>query len=88
MVVDYRRLIQVTEWPYLITFNTDALKSALAGSKFISVGDLTDRFSQVSKEPETAQKMAVLYLPRGLAFGPASGPGEFQELVFIRDQVC
>ena len=37
--------------------------------------------------PETAAKMAVLtasgcYLPRGLAFGPANGPEDFQDLVF------
>ena len=60
----------------------------MAGSQFISVGDLKEGFNQVENEPETAQKLAVLaasgtYLPTGLTFGPTNGPEDFQEMVFI-----
>jgi hypothetical protein len=88
MVVDYRGLNKVTLRRYFIIPNADALKSTVAGSKYISVGDLKEGFNQVDNEPETAQKMAVLaasgsYLPRGLTFGPTNGPEDFQELVFM-----
>ncbi len=50
--------------------------------------DLKEGFNQVDNEPETAKKMAVLavfgcYVPRGLTIGPANGPEDFQELVFM-----
>ena len=88
MVVDYRGLNKVTLRRYFIIPNADALTSTVAGSKYISVGDLKEGFNQVDNEPETAQKMAVLaasgsYLPRGLTFGPTNGPEDFQELVFM-----
>ena len=59
----------------------------MAGSKYISVGDLKEGFNQVDNEEETSKKMAVLiasgsYLPRGLTFGATNGPEDFQELVF------
>ena len=88
MVVDYRGLNKVTERRYFIIPNADGLKSTVAGSLYISVGDLKEGFNQVDNEPETAKKMAVLaasgcYLPRGLTFGPTNGPEDFQELVFM-----
>jgi hypothetical protein len=88
IVVDYRALNRVTEKRVFIIPNADGLKSAVAGSRYISVGDLKEGFNQVLNEPETAQKMAVLtasgcYPPRGLTFGPTNGPEDFQELVFI-----
>ena len=88
MVVDYRALNKVTERRYFISPNADGLKSTVAGSSFISVGDLKEGFNQVDNEEETAQEMAVLcasgcYLPRGLTFGPTNGPEDFQELVFM-----
>ena len=57
MVVDYRGLNKVTLRRYFIIPNADALKSTVAGSKHISVGDLKEGFNQVDNEPETAQKM-------------------------------
>ena len=53
-----------------------------------SAGDLKEGFNQCDNEPETAENMAVLVvsgtcLPKGLTFGPTSGPEDFQELVFI-----
>ena len=83
MVVDYRGLNKVTLRRYFIIPNADALKSTVAGSKYISVGDLKEGFNQVDNEPETAQKMAVLaasgsYLPRGLTFGPTNGPEDLK----------
>ena len=88
MVVDYRRLNSVSERSFFLIPNSDALKAAVAGSRYISVGDLKEGFNQVDNEPEAAQKMAVLsasgcYLPRGLTFGPTNGPEDFQELVYI-----
>ncbi len=88
MVVDYRALNRVTERGYFIIPNADGLKSSVAGSQYISVGDLKEGFNQVDNEPETAKKMAVLAasgccLPRGLTFGPTNGPEDFQELVFM-----
>lgn len=57
----------------------------MAGSKYISVGDLKDGFNQVDSELDT---MVVLnasgcYLPCGLTVGPTNGPEEFQESVFV-----
>ena len=88
MVVDYRMLNSVTERRYFVIPNADGLKSTVAGSLYISVGDLKEGFNQVDNEEETAKKMAVIcasgcYLPRGLTFGPTNGPEDFQELVFM-----
>ena len=88
LVVDYRGLNRVTERRFFIIPNSDGIKSSVAGSKFISVGDLKEGFNQCQNEPESSQKMAVLapsgtYLPSGLTFGPTNGPEDFQELVFI-----
>ena len=88
MVVEYRALNRVTDRCYFIFPNADALKSTVAGSQYIIVGDLKEGFNQVDNEPETGKKMAVLaasgcYLPRGLTFGPTNGPEDFQELVFM-----
>jgi hypothetical protein len=88
MVVDYRASNRLTERRYFIIPNSDGIKSTVAGSRFISIGDLKEGFNQVENEEETAQKMAVLaasgsYLPRGKTFGPTNGPEDFQELVFI-----
>ena len=87
MVVDYRRLNDVTVRKFFLIPNSDYIKSAVAGNEFISVGDLKEGFNQVDNEPETRKKMAVLsaggcWLPRGLTFGPTNGPEDFQELVF------
>ena len=88
VVVDYKALNRVTKRKVFLIPNSDQIKQAVAGSKFISVGDLKEGFNQVDNEPESAKKMAVLvasgtYLPRGLTFGPTNGPEDFQELVFI-----
>ena len=60
MVVDYRALNRVTERRYFIIPNADGLKSTVAGSHYISVGDLKEGFNQVDNEPETSRKMTVL----------------------------
>ncbi len=88
MVVDYRLLNKVTVRKVFLIPNSDQIKANVAGSKYISVGDLKEGFNQVDNEEETAQKIAVLvssgtWLPRGLTFGPTNGPEDFQELVFI-----
>ena len=88
MVVDYRAFNRVTERRFFIIPNSDGIKATVAGSRFISVGDLKEGFNQCENEEETARKMAVLaasgsYLPRGLTFGPTNGPEDFQELAFI-----
>ena len=87
MVVDYRALNRVTVRKVFLIPNSDEVKSTVAGSRYISVGDLKEGFNQCDNEPETARKMAVVtvsgtYLPRGLTFGPTNGPEDFQELVF------
>ena len=87
MVVDYRALNRVTVRKVFLIPNSDYIKTCVAGSHFISVGDLKEGFNQVDNLPETAKKMAVLaasgcYLPRGLTFGPTNGPEDFQDLVF------
>ena len=87
MVVDYRRLNDVTVRKTFLIPNSDYIKTCVAGSAYISVGDLKEGFNQVDNEPESAKKMAVLvasgsYLPRGLTFGPTNGPEDFQDLVF------
>lgn len=78
----------VTERRYFIIPSADGIKTAVAGSKYISIGDLEEGFHQVDNERETAAKMAVLsasgcYLSRGLTFGPTSGPEGFQEMVMV-----
>ena len=88
MVVDYRALNRVTVRKTFLIPNSDQIKSNVAGSRWISVGDAKEGFNQVENELESAKKMAVLvvsgtYLPRGLTFGPTNGPEDFQELVFI-----
>ena len=60
MVVDYRALNRVTERRFFIIPNSDELKGAVAGSRFISVGDLKEGFNQCRNEDETKRKMAVL----------------------------
>ena len=87
LVVDYRELNRVTVRKFFIIPNSDGIKSTVAGSRYVSTGDLKDGFNQLDNEPETMQKMAVLsatgsYLPRGLTFGPTNGPEDFQGLVF------
>ena len=87
LVVDYRELNRVTVRKFFIIPNSDGMKATVAGSRYISVGDLKEGFNQVDNEPETSMKMAVLsvtgsYLPRGLTFGPVNGPEDFQGLVF------
>jgi hypothetical protein len=87
LVVDYRELNRVTVRKFFIIPNSEGIKSTVAGSKYISVGDLKEGFNQVDNELETSVKMAVLsvtgsYLPRGLTFGPVNGPEDFQGLVF------
>ena len=47
MVVDYRALNRVTERRFFIIPNSDGIKSTVAGSRFISVGDLKEGFNQV-----------------------------------------
>ena len=88
LVVDYRMLNRVTVRKVFLIPNSDYIKSTVAGSALISVGDLKEGFNQVDNEPETRKKMAVLsaggcWLPRGLTFGPTNGPEDFQELVFV-----
>ena len=88
MVVDYRALNRVTERRFFIIPNSDGIKATVAGSRYISVGDLKEGFNRVENEEETAQKMAALaasgsYLPTGLTFGPTNGPEGVQELIFI-----
>ena len=87
MVVDYRGLNRVTVRKVFLIPDSNQIKASVAGSKYISVGDLKEGFNQVDNEEETSKKMAVLiasgsYLPRGLTFGPTNGPEDFQELVF------
>ena len=87
MVVDYRLLNTHTVRKNFLIPNADEVKSDVAGSEWISVGDLKEGFNQVDNTWETAKKMAVLvqsgiYLPRGLTFGPTNGPEDFQELMF------
>ena len=88
LVIDYRALNRVTVRKVFLIPNSDALKSIVAGSQELSVGDLKEGFNQCQNEPETSKKLAVLvasgcYLPEGLTFGPTNGPEDFQELVFI-----
>ena len=87
MVVDYRQLNRVTVRKQFLIPNADQIKQVVAGSDYISVGDLKEGFNQVDNTLESAKKMAVLtqsgsYLPRGLTFGPTNGPEAFQDLVF------
>ena len=84
MVVDYRAVNRVTVKKKFLIPDSNQIKASVAGSRFISVGDLKEGFNQVDNEPETSKKMAVVvasgcYLPRGLTFGPTNGPEDFQE---------
>ena len=88
MVVDYRMLNRVTVRKVFIIPNSDQIKSNVAGSIWLSVGDAKEGFNQVENEAGSDVKMAVLtvsgtWIPRGLTFGPTNGPEDFQELVFI-----
>ena len=60
MVVDYRGLNKVTVRKVFLIPNSDYIKTCVAGSRWISVGDLKEGFNQVDNTPEAAQKMAVL----------------------------
>ncbi len=59
-MVDYQALNLIMERRYFIIPNTAGLKCTMAGSRFISIGDLKEGFNHVDNEPETAKKMAVL----------------------------
>ena len=88
MVVDYRGVNRVTVKKKFMIPDSNQIKANVAGSKWLSVGDLKEGFNQVDNEPETSKKLAVIvasgsYLPRGLTFGPTNGPEDFQEMVFI-----
>ena len=88
LVVDYRMLNRVTVRKVFLIPNSDYIKSCVAGSALISVGDLKEGFNQCENTAEASLKMAVLaasgsYLPKGLTFGPTNGPEDFQELMFI-----
>ena len=79
MVVDYRVLNKVTERRFFIIPNSDGIKATVAGSSYLSVGDLKEGFNQVDNEEETSKKMAVLtasgcYLPKGLPLGRPMDP--------------
>ena len=83
-MVDYRGLNRVTVRKVFLIPSSDHIKACVAGSQFISVGDLKEGFNQVDNQEETSNKMAVLtvsgtWLPRGLTFGPTNGPEDFQE---------
>ena len=85
--MDYRQLNRVTVRKVFLIPNSDYIKSCVAGSDLISVGDLKEGFNQCDNTEEALQKMAVLatsgsYLPKGLTFGPTNGPEDFQELMF------
>ena len=87
LVVDYRELNRVTVRKFFIIPNSEGIKATVAGSRYISVGDLKEGFNQVLNELEASKKMAVLsvsgtWLPKGLTFGPVNGPEDFQGLVF------
>lgn len=59
LAVDHRALKRVTERRYFITPRRHDQDGG-GGSKFISAGDLRERFSQVDNIPETSSKMTVL----------------------------
>ena len=63
LVADYRALNRVTVRKVFLIPNSDHIKSSVAGSKCISVGDLKEGFNQVENEEDTAKKMAVLVAP-------------------------
>ena len=73
MVVDYRELNKVTVRKFFLIPNSDYIKSAVAGNKYISVGDLKEGFNQMDNEPETMKKMAVLSAG-GRVFYPVASP--------------
>ena len=50
MVVDYRELNNRTVRKVLLVPNSDHIKACVAGSAFISVGDLKEGFNQVDHE--------------------------------------
>ena len=88
MVVDYRALNKVTETKVFLIPNSDEIKSNVAGSEYLSVGDAKEGSNQCENEEGSGEKMAVIsvsgtWIPRGLTFGPTNGPEDFQELVFI-----
>jgi hypothetical protein len=56
LVVDYRALNAVTEQRVFLIPNADGLKWTLAGSKYISVGDLKEGFNQVENDPRQPRK--------------------------------
>ena len=88
MVVDHRALNRVTVRKVFLIPNSEQIKANVAGSEYLSVGDMKEGFNQCDNEEGTEKKMAILsvsgtYLPRGVTFGPTNGPEDFQELVFI-----
>ena len=61
VVVDYRALNRVTVRKVFLIPNSDQIKSCVAGSKFISVGDAKEGFNQVENEPES-NFSSIIYL--------------------------
>ena len=77
MVVDYRGVNRVTVKKKFMILDSIQIKASVAGSRFLSVGDLKEGFNQVDNELETGKKLVVMttsgsYLPRGLTFGPTN----------------
>ena len=56
LVVDYRALNKVTVRKVFLIPNSDQIKSSVAGSEYLSIGDAVTGFNQVENEKESAQK--------------------------------
>ena len=54
--MDYRELNKVTVRKFFLIPNSDYIKSTVAGTEFVSVGDLKEGFNQVDSEEETRKK--------------------------------
>ena len=78
MVVDYRAVNRVTVRKRFMIPDANQIKASVAGSAYLSVGDLKEGFNQVDNEPDTKKKLAVMiasgtYLPRDLRSGLRMG---------------
>jgi hypothetical protein len=87
VVIDYRRVNQITEKACFLIPRAEDIKSEIAGCKWFSAADAVSGFNHVENTPETKLILAIVsasgtWLPESLVFGPTNGPEDFQFVVY------
>ena len=87
MVIDYRRVNQVTVRATFAMPDSVSVKRASAGKRWYSTGDGVSGFNQIENSLFAQRVLAVVslsgkHLPRSLGFRPTNGPEDFSRFGF------